>query len=356
MIYNDRYLKLELYNGNYYNEEPKPREEVDQFYRTKFDRMDMVFNLSSFDLKRTKKELFQNNRQMKNIAELTEDIDSLKNSVSEAKYGFFRSARGFFAYHMDSVNIEVKGYHDREKPGDTTRKSPVEASMFGFFQLDGDQDQKMGDSIKPKSDKSLPFVKADSATIKAFRNKLAQDQSAKKVVKDDGRVKSALVDTLSWAFLNNKSRNVDLIQTAKNQAQNVKVNLSSVSSRVGNLQRDVNKFIIEKWKKYSQAFACIVMFLIGAPLGAIIKKGGLGVPVIVSILFFLTYYIINIICEKSAREGIIDPAFAVWIADLSLLPIGLFFLRQARIDARLFDTDFYNVWIDKMKTRFGKSN
>ncbi|MEQ9304296.1 MAG: LptF/LptG family permease, partial [Marinoscillum sp.] len=170
MIYNDRYLKLELYNGNYYNEEPKPREEVDQFYRTKFDRMDMVFNLSSFDLKRTKKELFQNNRQMKNIAELTKDIDSLKNSVSEAKYGFFRSARGFFAYHMDSVNIEVKGYHDQEKPRDTTMQSPVEASMFGFFQLDGNPDQEE-DNDKPKSDKSLPFVKADSATIKAFRNK-----------------------------------------------------------------------------------------------------------------------------------------------------------------------------------------
>ena len=97
------------------------------------------------------------------------------------------------------------------------------------------------------------------------------------------------------------------------------------------------------------------MFLIGAPLGSIIKKGGLGVPVIVSILFFLTYYIINIIFEKNAKEGLIDPAFAVWVADLSLLPIGLFFLRQARIDARLFDVDFYNIWMDKLKVRLNKS-
>ncbi|MFT6882325.1 MAG: lipopolysaccharide export system permease protein, partial [Marinoscillum sp.] len=126
-------------------------------------------------------------------------------------------------------------------------------------------------------------------------------------------------------------------------------------SRADNLERDLRKFIIEKHKKYSQAFACIVMFLIGAPLGSIIKKGGLGVPVIVAIMFFLLYYIIGIICEKSAKEGVMDPMWSVWVADLVLLPVGLFFLRQARIDAKLFDTDFYNVWIDRLKIRFTKS-
>merc|ERR1712000_608352 len=161
-----------------------------------------------------------------------------------------------------------------------------------------DRQQKMNDSFN----KELPALKSDEPAKKA----------------------GLLLDTLGWDYLNAKSRQVDL-------------------------------WTIEKWKKYSQAFACIVMFLIGAPLGSIIKKGGLGVPVIVSILFFLTYYIINIIFEKNAKEGLIDPAFAVWVADLSLLPIGLFFLRQARIDARLFDVDFYNIWMDKLKVRLNKS-
>ncbi|MEQ8552608.1 MAG: LptF/LptG family permease [Cyclobacteriaceae bacterium] len=349
MIFNDRYLKLELYDGNYYSEEPKPREEVDQFYRTKFDRMDMVFNLSSFDLKRTKKELFQNNRQMKNISELDKDIDSLKYSVFEAKYGFFRNAKSLFSYHMDSVELQMKEIIEQSEK-DSTRRRMLEASMFAFTFQRPTNGQDSNVNLKRK----IPIATPDSVVARGFRPKPTIDQRKRSGL--DTLRKTVLIDTLSWDFLNKRSENVDLIQTAKNQAQNIKVNLASVSSRVENLQRDVNKFVIEKWKKYSQAFACIVMFLIGAPLGAIIKKGGLGVPVIVSILFFLTYYIINIICEKSAREGIIDPAFAVWIADLSLLPIGLFFLRQARIDARLFDVDFYNVWIDKLKTRFGKSN
>ena len=85
------------------------------------------------------------------------------------------------------------------------------------------------------------------------------------------------------------------------------------------------------------------MFLIGAPLGAIIKKGGLGVPVIVSIFFFILYYVLTITSEKWAKAGVTDPMLSVWVADFLLLPIGLFFLRQARADARLFDSDFYMV-------------
>ncbi|MEQ8881609.1 MAG: LptF/LptG family permease [Cyclobacteriaceae bacterium] len=111
---------------------------------------------------------------------------------------------------------------------------------------------------------------------------------------------------------------------------------------------------MEKYKKYSQAVACIVMFLIGAPLGAIIKKGGLGVPVLISILFFIIYYVLTIMTEKWAKEGIVDPVLAVWTADAVLFPIGLFFLRQARIDARIFDSDVYAIWMEKFLSRFSK--
>ena len=100
--------------------------------------------------------------------------------------------------------------------------------------------------------------------------------------------------------------------------------------------------------------ACILMFMIGAPLGAIIKKGGLGVPIIIAIQFFIIYYVFTSIGEKSAKEGAMNPYLAVWLSDLVLLPFGLFFLRQARIDARLFDADFYTIWTEKFMTRFAK--
>lgn len=375
-IYNDKYLKLELYDGNYYSEEPKAREPVDQFFRTRFNRMDMVFSLSSFDLKRTKEELFQNNRQMKNITELTHDIDSLNAAIFDAKKGFFANAKGFFSYHLKDYKIDrenpylnkpVKNL--REIPKDTElTKTNVEASLLPRWETNNPI-QEDSFSISRNYLKNLR-LSVDSArtsdTLKVIQDPGLLSRRVRRPIgganelsKNDMKAKDSRqikLDTLGWDFLNGriKNREADVLQTAKNQAQNVKVNLSSTHSRVDNLSRDVSKYVIEKYKKYSQAFACIVMFLIGAPLGAIIKKGGLGVPVIVSIIFFIIYYVLTIMSEKWAKEGLMDPVTAVWVADICLLPVGLFFLRQARVDARLFDTDFYNVWLDKMKERFFK--
>ncbi len=96
------------------------------------------------------------------------------------------------------------------------------------------------------------------------------------------------------------------------------------------------------------------MFLIGAPLGAIIKKGGLGFPVIVSIVFFIFSYVINTTGIKLGRAGDISNFWAVWTSNIILLPFGLFFLRQARNDSRLFETDYYAVKMAKIFKIFKK--
>ena len=97
---------------------------------------------------------------------------------------------------------------------------------------------------------------------------------------------------------------------------------------------------------------CIAMFLIGAPLGAIIKRGGLGVPFLISILFFIIYYVLNMQGEKMAKQGIISPMVGIWAADFILLVVGLVFLRQARLDARLFDADAYRVFFERVRQWF----
>ncbi len=365
---NERYLKLELFNGNYYNEEPDSREPVDKFYRTNFNRMDMVFNLSSFDLKRTKVELFRNNRQMKNVAELQAGVDSMKMSVIEAKNNFYLNSKGFYSFQMEEMEIEVPGVdrlkeyleEKESKQADTleNEKRVQKATLLpGIFQ---DQEQerviKTKEMLESSSTATLSNSKNDSldSILDIPEPVLVENVELSADTLKEG---VSTIDTVSLSYLNSKllSRKSEVLQLARNQAQNVKINLASVDNRIEKLEREYRRYTIEKWKKYSQAAACLVMFLIGAPLGAIIKKGGLGVPVIVSIFFFLSYYIIGIIFEKSAKEGLYDPMLSAWIADLSLLPFGLFFLRQARIDARLFDTDFYNIWLDKLKVRFAKS-
>ena len=96
------------------------------------------------------------------------------------------------------------------------------------------------------------------------------------------------------------------------------------------------------------------MFLIGAPLGAIIKRGGIGFPVLFSILFFIIYYVFMMTGAKWAKEGLLEPFIGAWLPNFILFPFGLLFLRQARLDARLFDTDFYSVMFNKVLSKIKK--
>ncbi len=386
-ILDDRYLKLELYNGHYYSEEPVSRSAIDRFYRTEYDKMDMVFSLSSFDLKRRKEELFQNNRQMKNINELSHDIDSFKMMVIKQKSNFIQTTRRYFDYHMlNKEQILDKSNLNQ----DTIQEVWVDMISASFFpshlfnqQLPKKQKQEVPnvESLWPKKDTVDVYVqdRFNKKNQKIERNNVVTDKSdlllnkqafpetplvvnKKAIGRTDSQLKIGKVDTLNWGhidgYLNDKLKNMKpVFSEALNKARNVKVNLNSAKTRVYQYQKDANLYTIEKYKKYAQALACILMFLIGAPLGAIIKKGGLGVPTIIAIFFFIIYYVFTSIGEKQAKEGAMNPYIAVWMSDMILLPFGLFFLRQARVDARLFELDAYRIGIEKLRRRFaGKRN
>lgn len=102
-------------------------------------------------------------------------------------------------------------------------------------------------------------------------------------------------------------------------------------------------FEIEIHRKFTLSIACILFFLIGAPLGAIIRKGGLGVPVIVSVIFFIIYYLIDNHGYENARLSIWEPWFGIWFSSLVLAPIGAFLTWRAINDSTLFDWDAYKI-------------
>lgn len=115
--------------------------------------------------------------------------------------------------------------------------------------------------------------------------------------------------------------------------------------------RNMRKYEVEYQKKFTLSAACIALFLIGAPLGAIIRKGGLGMPVVVSVIFFLVYYIISTIGEKSVKDGDASPFFGMWIAILVLTPIGIFLSYKAANDSALFDMEVYKRFFNKLLRR-----
>ena len=103
----------------------------------------------------------------------------------------------------------------------------------------------------------------------------------------------------------------------------------------------------------------MIFFLIGAPLGAIIRKGGLGLPVVVSVIFFVIYYMISLSGEKFAKEGTWDAVYGMWLSSFILTPIAIYLTYKATNDSALLDFDWYvgrvKKYKDKFKARFNKN-
>ncbi|OJJ16689.1 hypothetical protein BKI52_32805 [marine bacterium AO1-C] len=142
-----------------------------------------------------------------------------------------------------------------------------------------------------------------------------------------------------------------IYRDAFNRASNVKTVVESRTKQWEHIIKERNIFAIEKQRKFTSAFACIIMFLIGAPLGAIIKKGGLGVPILISIIFFIVFYLLSMTGEKWAKDSIVEVEYGMWGANFILFWIGLFFLRQAKNDSRILEADMYLVYFDRLVAR-----
>ncbi|MFA9391105.1 MAG: LptF/LptG family permease [Prolixibacteraceae bacterium] len=110
----------------------------------------------------------------------------------------------------------------------------------------------------------------------------------------------------------------------------------------------INKHWIEWHKKYTLALACLIFFFIGAPLGAIIRKGGFGMPVVISILLFISYYLVTVFSEKIGRDGVWNIDFVLWIPTLIYLIIGLILTHQAVTDSLLLNKDIYNKTLKRL--------
>lgn len=146
-----------------------------------------------------------------------------------------------------------------------------------------------------------------------------------------------------------KQQQLNIIETATNSVRSAKAYAESVTIDYENEEYSVIRYDVEWHRKFTLSIACIVLFFIGAPLGAIIRKGGLGMPVVVSVIFFIIFHILSITGEKLAKEETIPAYQGMWMATVILLPIGIFLTYKATSDSSLFDS---NAYIEAIKNIF----
>ena len=99
-----------------------------------------------------------------------------------------------------------------------------------------------------------------------------------------------------------------------------------------------------------------MLFLIGAPLGSIIRKGGLGTPLIFAIIFFMVFYFSSTMGEKFAKENSVSPFFGMWLASFVLVPVGIFLTYKAMRDSQLFNKEWYNRYVKSAKRFFARKS
>jgi lipopolysaccharide export system permease protein len=139
---------------------------------------------------------------------------------------------------------------------------------------------------------------------------------------------------LAKAIENLKEGNTVLLE--KNESQRYEI-------------KAIKRYEVEWNKKLTMSFACLVFFFIGAPLGAIIRKGGLGTPAVISIFFFVIYYVISISGQKLAEEDVVGIFAGMWAASYILLPIGIFLTYKATTDSVILNIETYLMFFKKVK-------
>ncbi len=379
---NDTYMRLTLYAGESYKESRSTRgisEAPVEFSRTAFQENVMVFDLSAFQLNRTPENQWSTNRAIKTIEEIRHGLDSLHLIVNDLKYQNFITAASIYPFFTKNRKLDPapeilveKARFDTLRRIQILKEQAIEDSMNSVTRevvADSISSVPIVDSAVENGSVVIATTQPDSGV--AIRKKLEakrlgfSDSSATRNVQVDSTVipvekyvikfreepltekEKTLLDSMFYerGYISNA------YTLALNNARNLKNSFNVKLSQVDGQLREFRRYEIAWYQKYSQAIACFVMFLIGAPLGAIIKKGGLGMPVLISILFFILFYMLTITGEKWAKEGVADSLFGTIFSNLCLLPFGLFFLRQARKDARLFESDFY-VGIQKKVMNF----
>jgi len=172
----------------------------------------------------------------------------------------------------------------------------------------------------------------DSGKIHYSKNPPAKKFTGIKMLIPDSAYAAAL--DMAWSKINSARADMEYMNNAYYEKK-----------------REITRFDMEWQRKIALSFACFVLFMIGAPLGSIIRKGGLGAPLVFGIIFFVVFHLLNTFGEKLAKESVISPFMGMWLASIIMLPVGIFLTFKALNDSQLFNQEFYFRVFNKLKKR-----
>ena len=170
------------------------------------------------------------------------------------------------------------------------------------------------------------------------------------ISEEDSLMYTAMFDkdgeTLGIPFSRSKKEREFIVSNALKMARHNKAYVTVSKRDLENKYDLIIKHKIEWHRKFTLSLACLLLFFVGAPLGAIIRKGGLGMPGVMAVGFFLIFHLLSIFGEKTAKTGVIEPYVGMWIPAAFFLPLGIFLTHKASTDSSLFD---FNSMVERLR-------
>ncbi len=160
-------------------------------------------------------------------------------------------------------------------------------------------------------------------------------------VSDTTEVENKTSDTVTIIDHFDTAQKLQIYKLAYSNADGINRNISSAQKNITNKKRALNKYEMSLHNKYALGISCILLFFVGAPLGAIIRKGGLGLPIVIGVVLFLTYHFIGIFAKNSAEEGGIPPFIGSWLSTFIIFPLSIFLTYRATTDQGIFNLDAF---------------
>ncbi|MBI3503132.1 MAG: LptF/LptG family permease [Bacteroidetes bacterium] len=254
---------------------------------------------------------------------------------------------------------DTKNEHDHPLVRSTFKEQTVKFDLSGFRLVRTDEELfKSNHSMLnlQQIEAAIDSLKKDKEnSIIAFRKNFSDMLSDSTVVRvgspqyvstppDSLRARNHLPGLplqIIAARTNPNIEKAQVIDMALNIARSKKYFIENTLNDAENYDEPIRSLNIEWHKKFTLSLACLILFFVGAPLGAIIRKGGLGMPVVVSVIIFILFWVIAISGEKMSKEGVLPPYIGMWMATAVILPLGIFLTRKATSDSALLDTDSY---------------
>jgi len=317
MTADEKYLVLSLKDGIRYQEMTDNPTYYKDFQHNvmRFKTQDLAIDLSDLQFKRTKKDLFKDDYRMMNVEELQQKIDSLRKIIAERRLLTYQFLTPYFHFAVDT---------SKQYQFDSAKLSMKYYQTLGNFK---ELNNSMNETYVVEKNKNLRRVKLPLDTSNAPTSN------------------ETVPPSLIPKGVNKTDYKPEILETSRQFARNILTIIESSNKDVINQRETQLKYEVEWHKKYSLAISCILLFFIGAPMGAIIRRGGFGWPMVVSVILFILYFSINLIGEKLARGEILPAYISVWMSTLILLPFALLLTYKANADAKLFEKGMTFKWI-----------